>query len=344
LTGETDGPCGNGVVDTLEGEECEDGVLGVATCETQGFAEGTLACDSLCRYDDSECVPSAPVLSLEISATKKFDFAWDLDPAVAYYHLEESAAPSEPFIQTGESLQGSAVSLIVPLHLRAQARYRLRACGSGGACSVSQILDVTGSLAEAVGYFKASNTAPVDRFGFSMALSADGKTLVVGTPYLSNNRTANGAPVATNAIFAGAVYVFSLSEDAWRQQAFLKASNSDANFWFGSSVTLSEDGNTLAVGAPGESSGATGINGDQENNDAFDSGAVYIFHRDDDAGWHQQSYIKASNSEEGDYFGRGVALSDDGATLAVGADQEDSATTSVNGAQSNNDAISSGAA
>ena len=44
---------------------------------------------------------------------------------------------------------------------------------------------------------------------------------------------------------------------------YAKASNTDANDQFGSSVSLSSDGNTLAVGAIGEDSNATGIGGDE---------------------------------------------------------------------------------
>ena len=44
---------------------------------------------------------------------------------------------------------------------------------------------------------------------------------------------------------------------------------------FGESVALS--GDTLAVGSTGEDSAATGIDGDQADNSAEDSGAVYAF-------------------------------------------------------------------
>jgi len=104
---------------------------------------------------------------------------------------------------------------------------------------------------------------------------------------------------------------------------------------------------TLAVGAARESSNATGINGDQDNNLAYEAGAVYVF-RFDGTIWSQQTYIKASNTEAGhtfgDYFGENIALSDDGATLAVGAHGEDSNATGIDGDQSDNSAGWSGAA
>ena len=47
---------------------------------------------------------------------------------------------------------------------------------------------------------------------------------------------------------AGAVYVFSRSGTTWTQQAYVKASDTEAGDEFGYSVSLSSDGNTLAVG------------------------------------------------------------------------------------------------
>lgn len=55
-----------------------------------------------------------------------------------------------------------------------------------------------------------------------------------------------------------------------------KVFNTDAGDGFGH-VALSADGRTLAVGAAYEASSATGINGDQANNSANNSGAVYVY-------------------------------------------------------------------
>src|SRR5689334_4144524 len=64
-----------------------------------------------------------------------------------------------------------------------------------------------------------------------------------------------------------------------QQQAYVKASNTGAGDRFGTSVALSADGNTLAVGAFDESSNATGINGNQADNSAPGAGAVYVYTR-----------------------------------------------------------------
>ena len=135
------------------------------------------------------------------------------------------------------------------------------------------------------------------------------------------------------------MYVFTRSGTTWSQQAYLKASNTDAGDAFGSSVSLS--GDTLAVGAYYEGSSATGVNGSQsDNSETPRSGAVYIFTRSGRT-WSQQAYLKASNTGRDDEFGSSVSLSGD--TLAVGARLEDSSATGVNGNQNDNSAGRSGA-
>jgi hypothetical protein len=195
-------------------------------------------------------------------------------------------------------------------------------------------------------YIKASNTEASennDNFGFSIALSADGGTLVVGAPGEDSSATGiNGDQSNNSAAGSGAVYVFTRSGTIWNQEAYVKASNTRAGDGFGTSVAISSDGNTLAVGAPGEDSSATGIDGNQSDNSASASGAAYAFTRSGTT-WSQQAYVKASNTEEGDWFGFSIALSPDGNTLAVGAPKEDSSATGIGGDQNNNSVSASGA-
>src|SRR5262245_45512124 len=162
-----------------------------------------------------------------------------------------------------------------------------------------------------VGYIKAANPGEGDEFGFSTALSADGNTLAVGAKMESNSATGINPKERDHAAYgAGAVYVYARSGNKWVQQAYLKASNTGSDDQFGFVVTLSGDGNTLAVSAPFEDSNATGINGNQADNSFENSGAVYVFSRSG-ATWSQQAYIKASNpgeKDEGDQFGYSVSL------------------------------------
>ena len=133
-----------------------------------------------------------------------------------------------------------------------------------------------------------------------------------------------------------------------QQVAYLKAANLDIGDHFacggslpghiGSALAISADGNTVAVGAPHESGGASGINGNAADNSLYASGAVYVFVRRGDA-WVQQAYVKASNPGQSDLFGMTVALSADGNRMAVAAPWERSAATGINGDQ-NDDSLS----
>jgi len=192
-------------------------------------------------------------------------------------------------------------------------------------------------------YIKASNTDAGDFFGTSVALSDDGNTLAVGAFFEENFFSGiNGDQSNNGALNSGAVYVFTRTGDVWSQEAYVKASNTGAGDFFGRTVSLSGDGNTLAVGAVLEDSNAVGVNGDQTNNSFQNSGAVYVFRRD--AGvWTQEAYVKSSNTEANDDFGRFFSLSGDGGTLVVGAPLEDSNSVGINGDQIDNSSQNSGA-
>ena len=187
-------------------------------------------------------------------------------------------------------------------------------------------------------YLKASNTRNHSDFGYSVAVSGD--TIVVGAFGESSNATGvDGNQDDTSAGAAGAAYVFVRIRGVWSQQAYLKASNTDAGDGFGISVAVS--GDTVVVGAFGESSNATGVNGDQADNSAPGAGAAYVFVRSGTM-WTQQAYLKASNTDQRDFFGYSVAVS--GATAVVGAIRESSNATGVNGSQTDNSALAAGAA
>ncbi len=187
-------------------------------------------------------------------------------------------------------------------------------------------------------YIKASNTEFNDRFGKSVSISGD--TLVVGAYLEDSSAIGTGIGEVDNSEEnSGAAYVFTRSTGEWTQQAFLKASNAEGTDYFGFSVAISD--NTIIVGAQNESSNATEVDGDQNNNLTSSSGAAYIFTRAGNS-WSQQAYLKASNSGFSDRFGYSVAIS--GETVAIGAYLEDSNDTGVGGTGANDLASSSGAA
>ena len=63
----------------------------------------------------------------------------------------------------------------------------------------------------------------------------------------------------------------------WTAGAIIKSDNNDAGDEFGSAVAVSGDGRTIVAGAHQEDGAARGVNGNQADNSAPDSGAAYVF-------------------------------------------------------------------
>ena len=176
-------------------------------------------------------------------------------------------------------------------------------------------------------YIKASNSGASDRFGTAVALSQDGSVLAVGA-YLEASAASGvgGNQDDDTATYAGAVYVF-VRNDAgvWSQQAYLKASNTSGNTYFGRAVALSSEGNALAVGASNEARTGLGLAANpMASPGTEDRGAAFVFRRSAAGVWAQSAYIKSPTDPNGadHYFGYALALSGDGNTLAVGSQGE----------------------
>lgn len=271
--------------------------------------------------------PGAATLTLEIGL-KQLRFSWAAVAGATTYRLFANPDGASGFTQVGADIAGgeTGADLDVSVHLHdwGNARYMLDACNSDG-CTGSNQLDTTlADMLDAIGYFKNSNHEAGDGVT-AVELSADGQTLVIGSP---GERSAaagiDGDQADNSVISAGAAYVYRRVDGLWAQQAYLKASNPGAFDHFGDTAALSADGRTLAVGATGEGSRSSGVNGDQNDDTASGAGAVYVFVQNDDGEWSQQAYIKASNPDFDDAFGFAIDLSADGDTLAVGAPFEES--------------------
>lgn len=164
---------------------------------------------------------------------------------------------------------------------------------------------------------------PADAFGHAVAMTGD--VLIVGAPLEdSSSQRVDQGQDDDLASASGAAYVFRKSGASWAQEAYLKATNADAADRFGASVAIA--GELVAVGALGESSFATGIDGDPDDDSVDNSGAAYLYRRAGPA-WSELAYVKASNTAGSDEFGTSVALSED--ALVVGAPYEDRAGTSI---------------
>ena len=154
------------------------------------------------------------------------------------------------------------------------------------------------SLATQQAKIQASDKQAYDYFGESVSISEDGNTAIVGAYYED-----------TGGNDAGAAYIFVRSGSTWTEQAKIMASDRQAGDLFGTSVSISGDGNTAIVGARGEDTGGNL------------AGAAYIFVRSGST-WAQQAKIQASDVQAGDKSGNSVSISIDGNTAIVGAYQK----------------------
>jgi len=194
-------------------------------------------------------------------------------------------------------------------------------------------------------YLKGSYVERNDSIGVVVDISDDGSTLV--STALDEDSFATGInpvpePDWESDTSTGGVYVFVREGAGWAQEAYIKASNTGHEDWFGSRLELSGDGNTLIASAQLEDSSATGIDGVQDDDSAQEAGAAYLFTREEGV-WTQRAYIKGSNTEAYDEFGSTLSLSRDGRLLAIGARGEDSGATGIDGDQADNTVAEAGA-
>jgi hypothetical protein len=150
-----------------------------------------------------------------------------------------------------------------------------------------------------------TDAANSDYFGYSVSISGDGNTVIVGAYYDDDNGQGN----------SGSAYIFVRSDGTWTQQQKLTAgTDAGSSDQFGYSVSISGDGNTAIIGAYLDDDNAQG-----------DSGSAYIFVRSDsDSPWTQQAKLTAgADAGSGDYFGYSVSVSSDGNTAIVGAHRDD---------------------
>jgi hypothetical protein len=148
----------------------------------------------------------------------------------------------------------------------------------------------------------SSDLSANDWFGWSLDLSSDGTTLVVGAP---------GESIAVNPFSNGAVYIFTGSGTSWTQQGGkLNASDPGSGDNLGLTVAVSSNGNTVLASAPSWNSSNIG------------SGAVYVFTRSGTT-WSQLQRLNVPSLTGNEDYYRGMSLSPDGNTIVVGASGAD---------------------
>ncbi len=155
------------------------------------------------EIEDIDAATLLPVAAaeptLETLPIKTFRFTWTDVSDATYYKLLENPDGASEFVQVGDDIAGGLGSydLIVPLYARVNAKYLLQTCNGAG-CVDSAAVEVTGTLAEAIGYVKASNTGADDRFGEAVAISGDGKTIAVGAAREQSDGNGAGADQNNN--------------------------------------------------------------------------------------------------------------------------------------------------
>ena len=141
-----------------------------------------------------------------------------------------------------------------------------------------------------------------DTTGYTVAVSADGTTAAVGTPYATDGK--------------GAVYVYKYSELGWSKiDTLTKDLGSTNGLVFGSTVAISSDGNVIIVG------------GHQFDNS---KGGAYVF-RYNGTSWVEEQALLGTDTVSGDAFGISVDISADGNIAAIGAYDDDVGANSTQG-------------
>ncbi|WP_086931079.1 cadherin-like beta sandwich domain-containing protein [Agarilytica rhodophyticola] len=158
-----------------------------------------------------------------------------------------------------------------------------------------------------------------DNFGASLAVLRN--RIAVGVPGDdSGNVGVGNAANDTGAPDSGAAYVFTRQSQGenWIEDVFIKATQRSNGMAFGSQVALSAS--MLAVSAPMEDGSSMRISDDDDSLGINDSGAVYVFEKENNT-WTHQLYVKATNTNLEDAFGSSLIF--DGEDLIVGAENED---------------------
>lgn len=247
--------------------------------------------DGACLSDDA----SLKTLTLDPAKLTPTFSADNLayEAAFSYFepHLALKAEPSAA--DATMSYAGDAFSATDSVQLTATPKDDIASASVlvTAASGKKQPYDVTLKRAAlATTYVKAFNSRA--SFGFGSSVALDGDTAVIGAPAEdSYSGGVDGNEASTGAIGAGAAYVaIRGSNSKWARQAYLKAESPLKDDTFGSAVAI--DGNTIAVGAPGDNSA---------------QGAVYIFARTGST-WSQQAIVSEPVPAGGNNFGTAVAI------------------------------------
>lgn len=264
---------------------------------------------------------NADLAALEVSASSRDLFSFDANvtayalsfsPLVQQLGVTASAVNPAATVTIRGVAASAGETVYVPLAASGKTEIGVEVSAvAGNRRSYTITADRAGSVVQYV-YGKASNPGggsanptraeeQPDRFTFSLDISGD--TLVIGAPFEdSDGIGVDGEQDNDGALLSGAAYVYRRVAGEWRQEAYLKASNTGLNDGFGKAVAI--DGARIAIGA------------DKEDTGPEASGAVYIFEREGTT-WTQTALLKPRSPQQRALFGAGLDLQ--GTTLVVGA-------------------------
>ena len=250
-----------------------------------------------CGGVETPDIPGAPTIEEIYVENRELVITWSAVSNAVTYTLYWNTTGG---VDTSD---GKISGLLVPYYVHSGLSlfktysYAVTAVNAGGESGLSSEMSALSALTPEELYKRlASDAEDNDRFGRSVAL--DGNHAIVGADLEDGEGGSD----------RGAVYILDRDEGGtnnWGEVKKLTASDAADGDYFGTSVSIS--GGTAVVGAPYEDSGGT------------DSGAAYIFYRDQggDDNWGQEAKLTASDAADGDLLGWSVAISSNYAVVGA---------------------------
>jgi hypothetical protein len=203
-----------------------------------------------------------------------------------------------PFVQQGEKLTSSEMTehaeqgYSVALSANGDTAL-VGARGYNGLAGAAWVYVRSGSTWTEQAKLVGAHGGTLAEQGFSVALSADGNTALIGAP----------VDAGAEEKYYGAAWVFTRSGTSWSEQQKLVATGSSTDAQQGHSVSLSASGNTALIGAEDNESGV---------------GAAWVFTREAGSWTQRGGKLVGKHGAEIGLQGWGVALSGDGDTALIG--------------------------
>jgi hypothetical protein len=231
---------------------------------------------------------------------------WQLDPSLG---LLQSVKTDDAFgARVAMSGDGNVMAISAPQFYDGRGKFAIYGRTNTSASSTPILGGSNEEMSWEFVYDEQKYTEGA-QFGASLALSADGSTLVVGSPWYGRGTL---LPIGRVDIYQ---YYSSISSpsptlnthtNGWISRGTLIGDSSYG--YFGRSLDVSADGSVIAIGAT------------FEDEVYSDSGRVTVYAYNANAGaWTQRGGIVLGDpSTRGNHFGTQVSLSQDGTILAVG--------------------------